>query len=329
MMSLHDAIRDTSARFAAASRTLGRTVLVDPVEMLERDVAPGLSPPGHWSPNRHCQLIAAQDGWLAVSLARDDDVRTVPAWTGSALEAEPWRAVAEYLSATRCDIALENAIQLHLPVARVGETELGVRAQPRARTRRTGKSLEAIDLSALWAGPFCGALLAQAGIAVTRIENPDRPDPTAFSTPLLHQHLNSKKQVRSLRLDDPRLIEAIASTDIIITSGRPHALARSGLTEERLFAINPSLLWVAITAHGWRDDAALRVGFGDDCAAAGGLIEWCKGAPHFMGDALADPLTGLEAALTVALAIDREAAGLIDISLAETAARYASHIGLR
>ena len=77
-------------------------------------------------------------------------------------------------------------------------------------------------------------------------------------------------------------------------------------------------MWIAITAHGWHTD---RVGFGDDCAVAGGLL---GEGPCFLGDALADPLTGLEAALA---ALDHQARGergLIDQPLARVAASYAA-----
>ena len=54
-----------------------------------------------------------------------------------------------------------------------------------------------------------------------------------------------------------------------------------------MFTLNPDLLWIAITGHGWAGAAGLRIGFGDDCAAAGGLVEWHNDIPRFMGDALA------------------------------------------
>ena len=87
---------------------------------------------------------------------------------------------------------------------------------------------------------------------------------------------------------------------------------------------NPSLIWAAITAHGWHGPGAQRVGFGDDCAVAGRLVDWQDGAPQFMGDALADPLTGVEAALAVCGAQD---GGLIDLAMAQIAAGYAARIG--
>ncbi len=129
-----------------------------------------------------------------------------------------------------------------------------------------------------------------------------------------------------MALDTAGLRALIADARVLITSGRPHALAKLGLDKQRLFAINPGLLWVAITAHGWRGDAAMRVGFGDDCAAAGGLVGWSDGAPRFLGDALADPLTGLTAATLALEALRAGQRGLLDVSLARTAASFAASV---
>jgi CoA-transferase family III len=329
MKRILSAIGETGAQFESTSRVLGRSVAVDPARLLERDAALGLTPPGIWSPNRHCRLIEAQDGWMAVSLARDDDVRCVPAWTGCALGDEPWHAVITYLRQISCATALEASQLLHLPVAQLNEAHTLQPSHLSASAGKRAKQLKAIDLSALWAGPLCGALLAAAGVEVTRIQSPTRPDSTPEAAPILHHRLNGQKETLSMALGDPELLDAISKADILITNGRPHALARHGLTEDAIFALNPALIWVAITAHGWRGEAAMRTGFGDDCAAAGGLISWSEGMPHFMGDALADPLTGLEAALGAARAVEHGHAGLIDIALSQTAARYAERIGLR
>ena len=84
----------------------------------------------------------------------------------------------------------------------------------------------------------------------------------------------------------------------------------------------PHLAWVTITAHGFTGEGAGRVGFGDDCAVAGGLVRWEAGKPRFLGDALADPLTGLDAATRV-LAGER---GLIDMAMARVAAAWAERL---
>ena len=58
-------------------------------------------------------------------------------------------------------------------------------------------------------------------------------------------------------------------------------------------------VWLRITGYGTEAGSAERVAFGDDAAVAGGLVGYDGAGPVFVGDAIADPLTGLEAAAAV------------------------------
>ncbi|KQZ62282.1 hypothetical protein ASD67_12055 [Sphingopyxis sp. Root1497] len=317
MTALLDAVAVAGDRLVAAS---GGRIALDPRRALSRHDDLTLAEPGEWSPNRHCRLVRCRDGWIAVSLARDEDRELVPAWTGATFEDEPWDAIIGFAAERPAGVVVAGAIDLHMPVARVGE------AEPLAVSDLgSGKPSDGIivDLSALWAGPYCGALLAEAGYAVVKVESPGRPDPTRLHTAHLDKRLNGGKRHLVMALDGPDLLAMIGEARVLITSARPHALARLGLDEARLFAINPDLLWIAITAHGWSGDAAMRVGFGDDCAAAGGLVRWEDNRPQFIGDALADPLTGLTAATLALEALAADKCGLLDVSLARTAATFA------
>jgi len=322
--ALHDAIAGELAQV----RALAPEVKMTPRELLWRDA--DLGPPGVLSPNRHCRLIEAANGWLAVNLARKEDHDLLPAWLGMEPGETGWDVIEPFVRRRNLADLIDNAALLGLPVAAVGEAMPGPLPGVIAEAAATaGGPATVIDLSALWAGPLCAGLLADAGLAVTRVESVTRPDPTPQSNPLLDARINGRKHRIALRLDDPALIDLIDGARVLVTSGRPHALARLGLTPKGLFARNPALTWVAITAHGFRGAAARRVGFGDDCAAAGGLVGWDKGRPCFIGDALADPLTGLHGAR---LALEQLAAGrsgLIDVSLAVTAADFAARSGLR
>ena len=295
---------------------------VSPEDLLQRDAPGGLSEPGMRSANGHCRLVAARDGWVAVNLARPDDRELVPALTGRG--GEPWQAVAAAARAECSRAFVLRAAELHLPVARVGE------AMPTVLAQRTegARAVRVIDLSALWAGPLCAGLLARAGSRVIRIDNSRRPDPTADASPRLDAWLNGgKHHVRfdlTTREGKADLRKHVFQADVLVTSARPPALERLGL-DNNLLAANPDLIWAAITAHGWDTD---RVGFGDDCAAAGGLVDWNSGQPLFMGDALADPLTGLEAALAVFERIKQKRGGRINLAMARIAASYAKAIGL-
>jgi len=319
--SLLEAVAEAGDRLVKLSQ--GR-ITFDAAQALDRGKQLDLAPPGLMSPNGHCRLIQTRDSWIAVSLARRDDIELLPAWLGTPLDAEPWESLISAAGQRTASDLLATAVELHLPVARVGE------AVPLDRPQLINggtRNAEILDLSALWAGPYCGGLLAEAGYRVIKIESPDRSDPTAHHTPGLDARLNGRKERLSLALDGPELLSMIDNARVMITSARPHALARRGLDEERVFARNPELLWIAITAHGWRGVAAMRVGFGDDCAAAGGLLHWEDDRPHFIGDALADPLTGIMAATLALEALEGQKAGLIDIALARTAATFAGVAG--
>ena len=326
--SLLDAIADRGMAFSRLASDLGVTVAIDPHELLRRDMA--LSSPGLWSPNRHCRLVEASDGWLAVNLAREDDRDVVPAWLQCEVGGQPWAAIVEIARDRLVVDLLERAIMLGMPVSVVGET-----ASPDAWTIANGvpqprrlSEMSVIDLSALWAGPLCGGLLSEAGMAVTKVEASARPDPTRLTMPLHDKRLNGRKRRMIMNLKEPELLQTLATADILITSARPHALERFGLTPDALFARNPGLIWVAITAHGFDGPDGMRVGFGDDAAAAGGLLAWEDGQPRFLGDALADPLTGLRAAHSVLERVGSGQSGLIDVALAPTAADFAQQAGL-
>ena len=60
--------------------------------------------------------------------------------------------------------------------------------------------------------------------------------------------------------------------------------------------------------------------FGDDAAAAGGLVVWTDDGPLFCADAVADPLTGLTAAGACVDALRAGGRWLLDISMAAVSA---------
>ena len=58
------------------------------------------------------------------------------------------------------------------------------------------------------------------------------------------------------------------------------------------------------------------MGFGDDVAASAGVLDRSSdGGYDFVGDAIADPLAGLQAALTVKECLTQNLRGLLDFSL--------------
>ena len=332
MSPISAALELLGAELAVMTARHGRRVDVAGLGILDRSEHLPLNRPGLASPNGACRLFQAADGWMVVNLARDEDRDLIPAWLQCETEADPWTVIAAHAGLnTRADL-IAQAVLLGLPAAAVGEVSADDLDTPLLSYGAgvTGRAnLKVVDLSALWAGPMCGAILAAMGATVLKIESTRRPDPTRASTPEFFQRLNSAKRCIGLDLvgEDGRvaLREAISTADVLITSARPRAFAGLGLDPELIFSLNPGLVWVAITGYGWTGDAALRVAFGDDAAAAGGLVRWTPGgAPRFLGDALADPVTGLAAAIGALRGLEAGGGVLVDVSLARSAAGAAS-----
>lgn len=285
-------------------------------DVLDRSDVIALASPGTVSPNGSCHLLRAADAWLAVNLPRATDWDLIPAWLGCA---ETWDAVASAIARQPAAVLLDTARLLGLPVSRVGEASgPGVTLHRRAAGRSRSGKLQVLDLSALWAGPLCGSLLAARGADVTKIETLTRPDPTR-ARPAFHGRLNGAKRAATLDLTAPELRGSLRTADIIITSARPRAFAQASLAPKALFAENPGLIWVAISGYGWTGPQPDRVAFGDDAAAAGGLLRWEDGAPRFLGDALADPLSGLAATLGALQALEQGGGFLVDVAMAGVA----------
>ncbi|MCW0213922.1 MAG: CoA transferase, partial [Pseudonocardia sp.] len=176
--------------------------------------------------------------------------------------------------------------------------------------------LRVVDFSALWAGPLCAHLLGLGGARVVKVETPARPDGARRGDPDFYRLLHAGH--RSVVLDpatvDGRaaLAALVDSADVVIEASRPRALAGFGLDAAASAAAGTT--WVSITAAG---RGSTRVGFGDDVAAGAGLVAVDGDGPVFCGDALADPLTGLTAAVRV---LTSPPGTLLDVAMADVVA---------
>jgi hypothetical protein len=271
-----------------------------------------------------CRLLPTADGWAAVSCARPDDPALLGALIGARVDGDPWTAVSGWLRDHRGAELAERAALLGLaagpvparPDVRSVDSGGAADVRPacvRAGPVRSAAGLRVVDFSALWAGPLCAHLLGLAGADVIKVETPDRPDGARRGHPGFYRLLHGGH--RSVVLDPatPRgrdaLAALVASAGIVIEASRPRALARWGLDPARAPAT-----WVSITAAG---RAADRVGFGDDVAASAGLVARDGDGPVFAGDAIADPLSGLTAAVR---ALTEPPGTLIGVSMTDVVA---------
>jgi crotonobetainyl-CoA:carnitine CoA-transferase CaiB-like acyl-CoA transferase len=245
-----------------------------------------------------------------------------------------WSSVASHLQQGDPDLLLARAQLLGLPVAIVGESagHVGVvrsllgEAPPRPDPTGDLSGLIVVDLSALWAGPLCGDFLARAGATVVKVESTQRPDGARRGPSEFFDLLNGRK--RSVVLDFQSrdgiriLHDLVRSADVVIEASRPRALTQFGLDGPDLVRSGGPQIWVSITGHGREGEAGNRVAFGDDAAAAGGLVVWRNNVPLFCADAIADPLTGLTAADACLRALAEGGRWLLSVSMSAMSSAF-------
>ncbi|HEY5876273.1 MAG TPA: CoA transferase, partial [Ilumatobacteraceae bacterium] len=294
--ALVDALWELPQVLAWATASFGEPVVVDGLELLaERARATGFRRGGSRSVGGVSRLLACADGWIAVSLARPDDIDALPAWLG--IEPPPsgerrWIAVADAVRSRPAAEVVGQARLLALPVAAVGEmagTAPAVRLSPLGDLDRpsapgpAGRRPLVVDLSSLWAGPLCGRLLRSAGARVVKVEGANRPDGARFGPPSFFALMNDGKEelVVDLRTATGvgELRELLCAADVVIEASRPRALEQLGLDARSLAGESAARAWVAITGYGQNPPEREWVAFGDDAAAAGGLVVWDDEGP--------------------------------------------------
>lgn len=272
------------------------------------------------------RFVATRDGHVALSLARAADVELIPALVEAAVE-DPWKALASWAARMSTLEVADRMELLGLPGGAVPSRPAPLRpvdvstgdvAVSVMGSRTVTDTPTILDLTSLWAGPLCAHLLGLAGARVIRVDSVSRPDPSRDSNPGFVDLLREGHDSVSLDLRSPgdqaRLRALMGSADLVLEASRPRALSRLGIDAEEVARDGTS--WLSITARGRASDA---VGFGDDVAATAGLVLDDGGALIPVGDAIADPLAGVSAAVAAMEALRSPQVRLIDVSMQHVA----------
>jgi hypothetical protein len=307
------------------SAKVGRPVRLDGARLLsERAALAGLRRQGDTSAGGSACLLRAADGWLALSLARDADVELVPALVESDRADAAWPLVTCWAAGQTVADAVARAILLGLPVAALRPPSMTpapwtITPLPAGRRPSRGQML-VVNLAALWAGPLCAHLLSLAGARVIDVESIRRPDRSRQGNARFFDWLHAGHESVAMDLTEPdgraALLALIRAADVVIEASRPRALMSLGVSAEAVLADHRPRTWIRITGHGQVN----RTAFGDDAAVAGGLAAWDAAGPVFAGDAIADPLTGLIAAVAALSTMTANGSWIIDLSMRDLAA---------
>ena len=182
--------------------------------------------------------------------------------------------------------------------------------------------IRVLDFGRYIAGPFCGALLADLGADVIRIEKVDGSE-DRFTAPVTSDGqgsafltLNRNKRGFTLNPRKPRgqevLRKLVATADVVVANLPPDTLASMGLDYDSLAAVKPDIILTSSTAFGAGGPYGKRVGFDGVAQAMSGNMHLTGYADEPMKNYLpyVDYTTGtLNALATLAAIIQRTNTG--------------------
>jgi len=199
------------------------------------------------------------------------------------------------------------------------------------------QGLRVLELGQVLAGPFAGAILADLGAEVIKLERVDGGDDARHMGPpfrngdALNFHVfNRGKQsvALDLKTDDGRAAfeRLVATADVFIHNLRPGVPQALGIDAAQLCTRHPRLVYCGISAFGHQGPMALRPGYEPLIQAFSGLSSLNGGPddpPMRSGASVCDQGTGMWAVIGVLALLQRRhhtgLGGVVDTSLLETA----------
>ena len=197
------------------------------------------------------------------------------------------------------------------------------------------KGKRVIDATNVLAGPYCTYQLALMGAEVIKVERPGSGDLARqlgadaarnranMGISFLAQ--NAGKKSITLNLKDPRgqeiLKRLICDADVFVENYRPGVLTRLGVGYDALRAVNPALIYCAISGFGqegpWRDNPAYDQ-IVQGIAGVMSITGTPDTGPLRVGYPLGDTIGGMTAAFAITSALNATPRGaFLDISMTE------------
>ncbi len=185
------------------------------------------------------------------------------------------------------------------------------------KPRRTGplEGLRVLDLTRLLPGPVCTLYLADLGADVVKVEDIGAGDygrnlgSERGTVSAVFRAVNRNKRSLALNLKDPRGREAFLTlakrADVIVESFRPGVVAALGVHYDAVAAINPRIVYAAITGYGQDGPRAHLAGHDINYLGYAGVLDQTgarDGPPALCNVQIADLLGGAASAAIALLA---------------------------
>jgi CoA:oxalate CoA-transferase len=194
------------------------------------------------------------------------------------------------------------------------------------------------------AGPYCTMMLADQGASVIKVERPEGGDTARASAPIvkndqgetqsgyfLRFNRNKRSLALNLKSEEGRRVfaELAEKSDVVVENFRPGLLDEMGIGYKALSERNPRLIYTCISGfgsmEGYLGPYSKRPAYDIVAQAMGGLMNTngqADGPPTWLGVALGDVVSGMNAAYAIMLALyQRNQTGrgqYIDIAMYDT-----------
>ncbi len=194
------------------------------------------------------------------------------------------------------------------------------------------------------AGPYCTMMLADQGASVVKVERPEGGDTARGGAPkiktdkgetqsgyFLRFNRNKRSLTLNLKSEQGRRLfgELAEKSDVLVENFRPGLLDEMGIGYKALSERNPRLIYACISGfgslEGYLGPYSKRPAYDIVAQAMGGLLNTCgqaDGPPTWLGVALGDIVSGMNAAYAIMLALYQRAetgrGQYIDISMYDT-----------
>jgi len=200
--------------------------------------------------------------------------------------------------------------------------------------------IRVLDLTNVLAGPFCAYQLALLGAEVIKIEVPDGgdlarqlgADPALnarhMGASFLAQNAGKKSVTLNLKKAQGKdvLKRLVESADVLVENFRPGVMARLGLAYDDLVAVNPRLVYCAISGFGQQGPMKGAPAYDQIIQGLSGMMSVTgtpDSAPLRSGYPVADTLAGMTAAFAISSALVRRhgsgEGAFIDVSMLDAA----------
>jgi len=200
------------------------------------------------------------------------------------------------------------------------------------------RHIRVLDLTNVLAGPFCCHQLAHMGAEVIKVETPGAGDLARQlgADPELNRRLmgvsflaqNPGKRSVTVNFKHARgkevLRKLVASADVLVENFRPGVMDRLGLGYASLKAVNPRLIYCAISGFGQDGPLSGLPAYDQIIQGMAGVMSITGDpdtAPYRVGYPVSDTIGGMTAAFAIAASLadtSRETGYFLDVSMLES-----------